>query len=162
MATHSSVFAWRIQEMGEPDGLPSMGSHRVGHDWSNLHHVPDTILGTGAEPDIIPFLKEKCESVSHSVVFGSLWSHGLSPTRLLCPWDFPGKNIRVISSSSSRESFRPRDQTHVSCLAGRFFTTDPPGKPHIITYLSKPMDMYNARSEPQYKLRTLSNDTMST
>ena len=32
MATHSSVLAWRIQGMGEPGGLPSMGSHRVGHD----------------------------------------------------------------------------------------------------------------------------------
>ena len=32
MATHSSVLAWRIPETGEPDGLPSMGSHRVGHD----------------------------------------------------------------------------------------------------------------------------------
>ena len=31
-ATHSSVLAWRIPGMGEPDGLPSMGSHRVGHD----------------------------------------------------------------------------------------------------------------------------------
>ena len=29
MATHSSVLAWRISEMGEPDGLPSMGSHRI-------------------------------------------------------------------------------------------------------------------------------------
>ena len=36
MATHSSVLAWRIPGMGEPCGLPSMGSHRVGHDWSNL------------------------------------------------------------------------------------------------------------------------------
>ena len=36
MATHSSVLAWRIPGMGEPDGLPSMGSHRVGHDWSDL------------------------------------------------------------------------------------------------------------------------------
>ena len=34
MATHSSVLAWRIPGMGEPGGLPSMGSHRVGHDWS--------------------------------------------------------------------------------------------------------------------------------
>ena len=32
MATHSSVLAWRIPGMGEPHGLPSMGSHRVGHD----------------------------------------------------------------------------------------------------------------------------------
>ena len=35
-ATHSSVLAWRIPGIGEPGGLPSMGSHRVGHDWSNL------------------------------------------------------------------------------------------------------------------------------
>ena len=31
-ATHSSVLAWRIPRTGEPGGLPSMGSHRVGHD----------------------------------------------------------------------------------------------------------------------------------
>ena len=31
-ATHSSVLAWRIPGTGEPGGLPSMGSHRVGHD----------------------------------------------------------------------------------------------------------------------------------
>ena len=36
MATHSSVLAWRIPGTGEPDGLPSLGSHRVGHDWSDL------------------------------------------------------------------------------------------------------------------------------
>ena len=36
MATHSSVLAWRIPGTGEPGELPSMGSHRVGHDWSNL------------------------------------------------------------------------------------------------------------------------------
>ena len=36
MATHSSVFAWRIPGMGEPGGLLSMGSHRVGHDWNDL------------------------------------------------------------------------------------------------------------------------------
>ena len=36
MATHSSVLAWRIPGTGKPGGLPSMGSHRVGHDWSDL------------------------------------------------------------------------------------------------------------------------------
>ena len=36
MATHSSVLAWRIPGTGEPGGLPSMGSHRVGRDWSDL------------------------------------------------------------------------------------------------------------------------------
>ena len=39
MATHSSVLAWRIPGMGEPGGLPSMGSHRVGHNWSDLAAV---------------------------------------------------------------------------------------------------------------------------
>ena len=36
METHSSVLAWRIPGTGEPGGLPSMGSHRVGHSSSNL------------------------------------------------------------------------------------------------------------------------------
>ena len=36
MATHSSVLAWRIPGTGEPGGLPSMGSHRVRHDLSDL------------------------------------------------------------------------------------------------------------------------------
>ena len=36
IATHSSVLAWRIPGTGEPGGLPSMGSHRVRHDWGNL------------------------------------------------------------------------------------------------------------------------------
>ena len=36
MATHSSVLAFRIPGTGEPGGLPSLGSHRVGHNWSDL------------------------------------------------------------------------------------------------------------------------------
>ena len=39
MATHSSVLAWRIPRTGEPGGLPSMGSHRVGHNWIDLAAV---------------------------------------------------------------------------------------------------------------------------
>ena len=39
MATHSSVLAWRIPGEGEPGGLPSMGSHRSGHDWSDIAAV---------------------------------------------------------------------------------------------------------------------------
>ena len=35
-ATHSSVLPWRIPGMTEPGGLPSLGLHRVGHDWSDL------------------------------------------------------------------------------------------------------------------------------
>ena len=36
MVIHSSILAWRIPGTGNPGGLPSMGLHRVGHDWSNL------------------------------------------------------------------------------------------------------------------------------
>ena len=36
MATYSSVLAWRIPGTAEPSGLPSVGSHRVGHEWSDL------------------------------------------------------------------------------------------------------------------------------
>ena len=36
MATHSSVLAWRVPGTGKPGGLPSLGLHRVGHDWSDL------------------------------------------------------------------------------------------------------------------------------
>jgi len=50
MATHSNVLAWRIPGMGEPGGLPSMGSHRVGHDSSDLAaaaaNSPTLILST--------------------------------------------------------------------------------------------------------------------
>ena len=46
MATHSSVLAWSIPGTAEPGGLPSMGSHRVGHDWSDLALVEslETVL----------------------------------------------------------------------------------------------------------------------
>ena len=49
MATHSSVLAWRIPGTGEPGGLPSMGSHKVGHDWSNLAAavVPNNVPNNG-------------------------------------------------------------------------------------------------------------------
>ena len=44
MATHSSVLAWRIPGTGEPGGLPSTGSHRVGHYWSDLAVAAVSIL----------------------------------------------------------------------------------------------------------------------
>jgi len=41
MASHSSILAWRIPGTGEPGGLPFMGLHRVGHDWSDLAAAAD-------------------------------------------------------------------------------------------------------------------------
>ena len=50
MVTHSSVLAWRIPGTGEPGGLPSMGLHRVGHDWSDLAAAAGCQLGHWAFP----------------------------------------------------------------------------------------------------------------
>ena len=47
MATHSSVLAWRIPGTGKPGGLPSLGSHRVGHDWSDLAAAAHVIMEAG-------------------------------------------------------------------------------------------------------------------
>ena len=48
MATYSSILAWRIPGTGEPGGLPSMGSLRVRHDWSDL--AAAAVWAQGAQP----------------------------------------------------------------------------------------------------------------
>ena len=59
MATHSSVLAWRIPGTGEPGGLPSMGLHRVGHNWNDI-----AAATAAAEWQLVHF--------THSVVSDSL------------------------------------------------------------------------------------------
>ena len=54
MATHSSVLAWRISGTGEPGGLQSMGSHRVGHDWSDLAAAAEVVPRAEQEPTCQP------------------------------------------------------------------------------------------------------------
>ena len=60
MATHSSVLAWRIPGTVEPGGLPSMGSHRVGHDWSDLAaaatYRPYSYLGALINTNFGPYI----------------------------------------------------------------------------------------------------------
>ena len=53
----------------------------------------------------------------------------VAPVRLLCLWDFPGKNAGVGCHFLHQGSSQPRNRTCTSCLTGRFFTTEPPGKP---------------------------------
>ena len=50
MATHSSVLAWRIPGTAEPGGLPSMGMHRVGHNWSDLAAAAESALEKAMAP----------------------------------------------------------------------------------------------------------------
>ena len=59
MATCSSVLAWRLPGTEEPSGLPSMGSHRVGHDWSDLAAAAAAAVGkesacNAGDPSSIP------------------------------------------------------------------------------------------------------------
>ena len=56
MAIHSSVLAWRIPGMGEPGGLPSMGLHRVGHDWSDLAAAAAAAARSGKRMIKVPML----------------------------------------------------------------------------------------------------------
>ena len=56
MATHSSVLAWRIPGTGKPGGLPSMRSHRVGHDRSDLAAAAATIPFLGPELAFLPLM----------------------------------------------------------------------------------------------------------
>ena len=63
MATHSSVFAWRIPGMREPGGLPSMGSHRVGHNGSDLAAVAAANAGDAGQ---VPGL-ERSPGVGHGI-----------------------------------------------------------------------------------------------
>ena len=73
METHSSVLAWRIPGMGETGGLPSMGSHRVGHNWSDLaaaaaaeHSLALPFFGIGMKTDFF-------QSCGHCWVFQICW-----------------------------------------------------------------------------------------
>ena len=66
--------------------------------------------------------------------YQTLWDP-MEPTRLLCPWDFPGKNTRASchfllqGPFQTQGSSRPGDQTYVCCTGRRFFSTELPGKP---------------------------------
>ena len=76
MATHSSVIAWRIPEKGEPGRLPSMGSHRVGHDWSDLAAASFSIWNSSAGISSTPLalfivMLSKAHLTSHSRMSGS-------------------------------------------------------------------------------------------
>ena len=64
MATHSSVLAWRIPGTGEPGGLPSLGSHRVCHDSSDLAVV---LLGRKAMTNLDSIFKSRHITLSTKV-----------------------------------------------------------------------------------------------
>ena len=88
MATHSSVLAWRIPGTGEPGGLPSMGSHRVGYARSDLAAAAAYLMGifplhfllpwSGCDVPPLPLL-----SVAVAIPFQRVTSEGLVSSQLL-------------------------------------------------------------------------------
>ena len=69
------------------------------------------------------YLLWKCENVSCLVVSDSLDPHGLESTRLLYPWNSPGKNTGAVAISFSRGSSQPRDWTQPTVQDGSLFST---------------------------------------
>ena len=130
MATHSSVLAWRIPGMEEPGGLLSMGSHRVGHYWSDLAAAAANCL-------LCPIFKVN----PHCRPLCMLAQ--LCPT--LCnPTDCSPQVSRVHGIFLARipkwAAFPPpRDPpdpvaSETPASAGGFFTTKPPGNPTVELY----------------------------
>ena len=108
------------------------------HAWINWHN--------GGQRDVWHYSKHSVK-VSFCMRVGCACSldclvasdpHAPKPSRGLGPWDFPDKNIGVGSHSLLQGiSSQPRDRTPcplVSCTAGRFFTTEPPGKPIKVSF----------------------------
>ena len=77
-----------------------------------------TLLFDGLMSASFPFV---CV-LGYSVVLHSLWPHGLWPTRLLCPWDYLGKNTGLGCHFFLQGIFPTQGLNQVSCTAGRFFT----------------------------------------
>ena len=84
MATHSCVLAWRIPGTGEPGGLPSVGSHRVGHDWSDLAAVAAASFKV-AGLDLIPtLLDNKTQGIGHYTKLPLKGSKTHQPVQTAC------------------------------------------------------------------------------
>ena len=134
--------------MGDPGGLPSMGSHRVGHDWSDLAATQQTSL----EPILASELTRKKENQQQKQTTSvylwvcSLYTHVCQVASVMSISDSldytpPGSSVSGIlqarilewvAVSFPRASSQPGDGTRISsspALAGGFFTTEPPGKP---------------------------------
>ena len=117
-----------------PDSLPphSLSLSHLHHHLRSVIHLFNQVfngtllhlvlVNTGGSRDMVSALIEKGKSVSHSVLPDSLQSHGLQPSRLPCPWDFPDRDTGVICHFLLQRIFLPGDRTWVSCTAGRFFT----------------------------------------
>ena len=152
MATHSRVLAWRIPGMEEPGGLPSMGSHRVRHNWSDLAaaaamlleesvwmnpgtrlNCVDTILSTAASLRAGDHVSMRNHSACMPNRFRRVRlcdAMDYSPLGSSVHGILQARILEWVAMPSSKGSSPPRDQicvSCISCIAGRFFTAEPLG-----------------------------------
>ena len=137
MAPHSSVLAWRIPGTGEPGGLPSMGSHRVGHDWSDsaaaaaaAAEYASMLLSQFVPPSPSPTVPTSLFCMSASPLGSEV--RGSQSCLTLCDrmdCSPPSSSVHGLLQAIqewvavpfSRGSSRPKHRTQVSHIAGRFF-----------------------------------------
>ena len=114
MAAHSSILAWRIPWTEEPGRLQSMGLQRVGHDWVTFTLC--WLCKIGSEwVKVAQSCPTLCDPMDYTVC-------GILQARIL-EW---------VAFPFSRQSSQPRDQTQISRVEGRFFTSWATGKPKNI------------------------------
>ena len=108
MATYSSILAWKIPWTEKPGGLLFMESQRVRHDWACTQDLAFLEVYVKVTQLCLTF----CDPMDYIV-------HGIRQARIL----------ESVAFLFSRGSSQPRDQTQVSHIAGRFFTSWATGKP---------------------------------
>ena len=117
MATHSSVLAWRIPGTGEPGGLPSMGLHRVGHNWSDLA-ISNLIIPDGSYGK---------EAACNARDLGSIPGLGRSPGEgngyplqyfsWKIPWTEKPDGLQSMGSQRVRHDWVTHTYTHTSIFS---------------------------------------------
>ena len=147
MATHSSVLAWRIPGTGEPSGLPSVGSHRVGHDKrlssSSIDYLKKKRENNGVESlgmrqtDLEPFAKGlQCLHLDTPLFKPDTWRRQWQPTPVLLPGKSHGWRGLVGYSPWSCEESDTAEQLHfhfsLSCAG------EGNGNPLQCSYLENP------------------------
>ena len=117
MATHSSVLAWRIPGTGEPGGLPSIGLHRVGYNWSNLAAAAAAAFAHG-EGNGTP-LQYSC--LENPMDGGGWWAavHGVAKSRT---------RLSDFTFTFHFHALEKEMATHSSVLAWRIPGTGEPGE----------------------------------
>ena len=134
MASHSSILAWRIPRTEEPGRLKSMLSQRAGHNWATEHMCTHTFssvqLLSRVRLFVTPSTVARQAPLSMEFSRQEYWSGLPFPS----PGDIPNSGIERVFLACS-------------ALAGRFFTTMPPGKPPKMCGLTQfsEREPYNSR-----------------